>query len=316
MTILLTGGAGFIGSHLAEQFLAHTNDRLVLLDNFNDYYAPRQKRANIAALLGNDRVALVEGNFCDAAHMLQLFGEYDIRHVVHLGGYPGVPESLKHPQRFIDTNIGGTLALLEAARQRPVERFLFASSSTVYGHGAQAPFVEDAPLGVPLSPYGASKRAAEILGQTYHQLYQIPFVSLRFFNVYGPRLRPELALAVFTRAILSGQPLPLYGDGSVLRDFTHVTDICAGIRAALSASNIAGESLNLGHDHPIEIRYLIQLIEQAAGQKAHIDRRPARTGDMPLTHADLTKSRRLLGYAPRIPIEQGVPEYVAWLRQQ
>ena len=316
MTILVTGGAGFIGSHLAEALLAETSDHLVLLDNFTDYYDPRQKRANLAPLAGDPRLTIVEGDFCNAPAMRKLFADHNIRVVIHLGGNPGVPESLKNPALFIETNVGGTLALLEAAREHPVQRFLYASSSTVYGHGAQAPFVEDAPLGIPLSPYGASKRAAELLGQTYRLLYQLPFVSLRFVNVYGPRLRPELALAVFTRAVLDGQPLPLYGDGSVRRDFTHVRDICAGMVAALTAPGIIGESINLGHDHPIEIRYLIELIELAAGTKARIDRRPARPGDMPLTHADLAKARRLLGYEPRVPIEQGVRQYVAWLRSQ
>jgi UDP-glucuronate 4-epimerase len=312
MTILITGGAGFIGSHLAERLLAKTDRSLVLLDNFNDYYDPQRKHANVIAIAKNPRATIVAGDFCDEALVERLFAEHVFRHVVHLGGYPGVPASLERPRLYIDTNVGGTLTLLEAMRRHPVERFLFASSSTVYGRGAAAPFTEDGPLGVPLSPYGASKRAAELLGFTYRGLYDVPFVSLRFFNVYGPRLRPELALAAFTSAILEGRPLTLFGNGSVLRDFTHIDDICAGMIAALDAPGIAGESLNLGHDHPIEIRYLIELIEKAAGKPARIDRRPARAGDMPLTHADLTKSRRLLGYQPRVTIEAGVREYVDW----
>lgn len=315
MAILITGGAGFIGSHLAERLLERTEHSLVLLDNFNDYYDPRLKHANLAALSHNPRATIVTGDFCDAALVERLFTEHDLRQVIHLGAYPGVPASLLQPRRYIDTNIGGTLTLLEAARRHPAARFLFASSSTVYGRGAPAPFVEDGPLGVPLSPYGASKRAAELLGFTYRELYGVPFVSLRFFNVYGPRLRPELALAAFTGAILEGRPLTLFGDGSVLRDFTHIDDICAGVIAALDAPGIVGESLNLGHDHPIEIRYLIELIEQAAGKPAQIDRRPARAGDMPQTHADLAKSRRLLGYEPRVTIEAGVREYVQWRKQ-
>jgi UDP-glucuronate 4-epimerase len=207
------------------------------------------------------------------------------------------------------------MTLLEAARRHRVERFLFASSSTVYGRGAAPPFVEDAPLGIPASPYGATKRAAEIMGQTCHQLFGVPFVSLRLFNVYGPRLRPELALAVFTRAILEGTPLPLFGDGSVLRDFTHVSDICRGIIAAITAPNVIGQCINLGHDRPIRISRLIELIESAAGREAKIEHRPPRTEDMPFTHADLTKARRLLNYNPRIEIEDGVQEYVDWFRQ-
>ena len=316
MTVLITGGAGFIGSHLAERLLAATEHSLVLLDNFNDYYDPRLKQANVASVMENPRVTIVPGDFRDAASTARLFREHGVRQVIHLGAFPGVPFSVQHPQWYIETNVGGTLSLLEAAREHPVERFLFASSSTVYGRGAAAPFVEDAPLGIPLSPYGASKRAAEILGLTYHGLHGVPFTVLRLFNVYGPRLRPELALAVFARAILDERPLPLFGDGSTLRDFTHIDDICSGILAAMSAGGVAGECLNLGHDHPIEIRYLIQLIEQAAGKKARIEHHPARAEDMPLTHADLTKSRRLLGYQPQVPIERGVEEYVQWVRNQ
>lgn len=315
MAILVTGGAGFIGSHLASQLLLATDLPIVVLDNFNDYYDPRQKRANVAPLIGHERVTLVEGSFCDAGTADRALWEHSVRVVCHLGGSPGVPASLQHPREHVTNNVLGTVTLLEAARRHPVERFLFASSSTVYGRGAAAPFVEDAPLGIPASPYGASKRAAEIMGLTYHQLFGVPFTSLRLFNVYGPRLRPELALAAFTRAILEGTPLPLFGDGSVLRDFTHVSDICRGVVAALTAPAIAGQCLNLGHDRPIAIRHLIELIEGAAGCQAKIDRRPPRAEDMPLTHADLSKARRILGYEPRIEIEQGVREYVEWFRR-
>ena len=315
MAILVTGGAGFIGSHLVEHLLAHGKEPIVILDNFNDYYDPQLKRANIGQIAGHKRATIVEGDFRDrdlAAHLLL---QHQVRAIIHLGASPGVPASLVAPQQTIDNNVVGTAALLDAARRHPVERFLFASSSTVYGRGADAPFVEDAPLGVPLSPYGASKRAAELVGLTYHQLFGVPFTSLRLFNVYGPRLRPELALAAFTRAILDNQPLPLYGDGSIRRDFTHVSDICRGILAALEKPNLAGQCINLGHDQPITISSLIALIEQAAGRKATIDHRSPRAEDMPLTHADLTKARRLLDYEPQVPIEQGVREYVDWYRQ-
>lgn len=315
MAVLVTGGAGFIGSHLVGRLLAETDSRVVILDNFNDYYDPRLKRAGIADLASDSRVTLVEGDFCDVDQVAPLLLDHGVRAICHLGASPGVPASLSHPRQYVENNVLGTLAILEAARRHTVERLLFASSSTVYGRGAAAPFVEDAPLGIPASPYGASKRSAELLGLTYHQLFGIPFTSLRLFNVYGPRLRPELALAVFTRAILEDMPLPLYGDGSVLRDFTYVSDICAGFLAALTAPDVAGQCINLGHDRPIAIKQLIKLIEGAAGKPAKIEHKPPRSEDMPFTHADLTKARRLLHYEPRVEIEEGVSEYVEWFRK-
>jgi UDP-glucuronate 4-epimerase len=315
MSILITGGAGFIGSHLVEHLLAATDQRLVVIDNFNDYYEPQLKRGNAAAWLNNKRVTLIEGDFGNADTAETALLDHQVTAVCHLAASPGVPASLRHSRDYFQNNVVGTVTLLEAVRRHPVERFLFASSSTVYGRGAAAPFVEDAPLGTPASPYGASKRSAEIAGLTYHQLFGVPFVNLRFFNVYGPRLRPELALSVFTRSILEHTPLPLFGDGSVLRDFTHVSDICRGIAAALTAPNIIGQCINLGHDQPIAIRHLIELIEHAAGAKATIEHHPPRVEDMPFTHASLTKARRLLSYEPRVAIETGVKEYVDWFRQ-
>ena len=316
MTVLVTGGAGFIGSHLVRRLLDQTSQAVVILDNFNDFYDPRMKRANAALFENEPRVSLVEGDFRQARLCEDLFARCRFSHVIHLGAYPGVPYSLKEPQLYIDSNIAATAVLLEAARRNYVERFLFASSSTVYGRGAQSPFVEDAPLGIPASPYGATKRAAELLGFTWAQLYGLAFTSLRFFNVFGPRLRPELALAVFTRKILAGEPLPLFGDGSVLRDFTHVSDICTGIVSALTAPHIAGESINLGHHEPVQMLHLIRMIEVAAGKQAIIEYHPTRAEDMPLTCADLTKARRLLGYEPHVPIADGVQEYVEWARGQ
>jgi UDP-glucuronate 4-epimerase len=316
MAILVTGGAGFIGSHLVDSLLLATDQPVVVLDNFDEYYDPRLKRQNAAAWVDQPRVTLVEGTYCNPDTVDGLLLDHSVNAICHLGAAPGVPASLKNPRQYMENNVVGTVTLLEAARKHPVKRFVFASSSTVYGRGAAAPFVEDAPLGTPASPYGASKRAAEIVGMTYHQLFGVPFTSLRFFNVYGPRLRPELALAVFTRSILDGTALPLFGDGSVQRDFTHVSDICRGIVAALTKEQVVGQAINLGHDSPIPIKKLIELIESAAGTKAQIEHRPPRTEDMPFTHADLAKARCLLGYEPRVAIEDGVREYVEWFRTQ
>ena len=316
MAILITGGAGFVGSHFVELMLKQSNEQLICLDNFNDYYDPALKRENVAAFQGHERVTVVEETFCDHGAMEHLFSRNHIRFVVHLGAYAGVRPSVQRPLVYEESNVRGTLVLLEAARRHPVERFLLCSSSTVYGRGAAVPFHEDQPLGSPMSPYGATKRAAELLGLTYVDLHRVPVVCVRPFSVYGPRLRPDLALTIFTEAILSGRPFPLFGDGTIRRDFTHVSDICDGIAATLHAKGVEGEIINLGHSDPIEMRQLIALIEDAAGRKANIDRRPPTPEDMPITYADLTKAERLLGYCPKMPIDAGVREFVAWYRER
>lgn len=312
--ILVTGGAGFIGSHLIELLLRERDEPIVCLDNFNDFYDPAIKRSNVASFAGNARVTLIEADFCDAPAMRALFADQSISSVVHLGAYAGVRPSVVNPLIYEQVNVGGTLALLEAARHHTIERFVLVSSSTVYGHPATAPFVEDAPLGRPLSPYGASKRAAETFGMTYFQLHKVPVVCLRPFSVYGPRLRPDLALSIWTKAILTGSKLPLFGDGTVRRDFTHVSDICSGLLASLVRRNVVGEAINLGHDKPLELRQVISSLEVALGVKAAIDRLSQPPGEMAITHADLTKARQLLGYQPRVSFEDGIREFVAWYR--
>jgi UDP-glucuronate 4-epimerase len=314
MSVLVTGGAGFVGSHFIELLLEECDHTIVCLDNFNDYYDPRLKRANVAGLEAEKRVSIVETDFCDREAMVELFRAHQVRQVVHLGAYAGVSPSVANPNPYERVNVGGTLSLLEAARRHPVERFLLVSSSTVYGRGAGVPFCEDQPLGIPISPYGATKRAAELMGLCYHALHGLPVVCLRPFSIYGPRVRPDLAISIFARAIDEGQPLPLFGDGTIRRDFTHVSDICQGLFAALRADNVAGETINLGHHEPVEMRYLISLLEQALGRKADIDRRPAREEDLPVTCADLTKAGRLLDYRPRVRLEEGVAHYIDWYR--
>ena len=315
MTILVTGAAGFIGSHLVQLLLSETSESIVGIDNFNDYYDPQLKRANVRLFENQPRVKLVEADFCQQETVDSLFETYRFDHVIHLGAYAGVRVSVETPHIYQQVNVGGTLVLLEAARKRPVRRFLIASSSTVYGTGAAIPFAEDAPLGIPASPYGATKRAAELLGLTYHQLHQVPVVCLRPFSVYGPRLRPDLALTIFTKAIYSGNEVRLFGDGSVRRDFTHVSDICRGLVAALNAPHAVGEAINLGHSQPIEMRQLIELLSQSLGRPAKINYQPARSEDLPITYANLDKAQRILGYHPEIPIDQGIQEYCDWFRQ-
>lgn len=314
MSILVTGGAGFIGSHFIGRLLERTDAPIVCLDEFNDYYDPALKRANVERFAASAQVTVVEQSFCDAEAVRRLFAEHRFSDVVHLGAYAGVRASIERPMPYQKANVEGTLVLLEAARSHPLKRFVLISSSTVYGRGAGVPFREDAPLGIPMSPYGATKRAAELFGLTYWDLHQVPVVCLRPFSVYGPRLRPDLAMTIFTEAIDSGRSLPLFGDGSIRRDFTHVSDICTGILAALTADGVVGQAINLGHSEPIEIRDLIALLETALGKKAVIDLQPEKPGEMPITNADLSKAERLLAYHPQVPLTEGVQEFVAWYR--
>lgn len=312
--VLVTGGAGFIGSRLIERLLRRPEVRCICLDDYNDYYAPALKRNNTAGFAAEPRVRLIEASFCDAERMLQLFADEKPTHVVHLGAYAGVRYSLANPFPYERHNVGGTLALLEAARHHPVSRFVIASSSTVYGRNAAAPFQEDAPLGIPLSPYGASKRAAELMGLTYLDLYAVPVTIVRPFSVYGPRLRPDLAMSIFTEAILHDEPIPLFGDGSIRRDFTYIDDLCDGLEAMLDADCI-GQAINLGHDEPIAMRDVIATLERTLGKPAVIKRLPPKDGEMPITHADLSKAKRLLNYAPRTSFDDGVQAFCDWYRR-
>ncbi|REK17237.1 MAG: NAD-dependent epimerase/dehydratase family protein [Planctomycetota bacterium] len=317
MAILVTGAAGFIGSHFVERLLAERPDaRIVALDDFNAYYDPALKRQNAAGIAGSERVTLVEGSFGDARLVEDVMTRHEVRAIVHLGGYAGVRASVSMPLAYAEANVQGTLVLLEAARLHPVERFVLASSSTVYGAGCDVPFREDAPLGVPLSPYGASKRAAEIFAEYYTRMQGVPAVWLRPFSVYGPRMRPDLAMHVFASAITAGRPIPLFGDGSYQRDFTHVSDVCAGLLSAMTAEGVVGQAINLGHHKPVAVAELVRLLEDALGRQANIDRKPAFAGDMPVTCADLSKAERLLGYRPRVTISEGVRDFVAWFRGQ
>jgi UDP-glucuronate 4-epimerase len=314
MKILVTGGAGFIGSRFIERALERCDAAIICLDDYNDYYDPAIKRRNAAGFAADPRVRMIERSFNDADAMRRLFADERPTHIVHLGAFAGVRYSVENPFPYVTNNVDGTLALLEAARHHPVERFVLVSSSTVYGRNAAAPFVEDAPLGTPLSPYGASKRAAELLGLTYCDLFQVPVVCIRPFSIFGPRLRPDLALSIFTAAILDDRPLPLFGDGTIRRDFTYIDDFCTGLEATLTRDGVVGEAINLGHDEPIPIRNVIAVLERVLGKQAKIDRRPDRPGEMPVTHADLTKARRLLGYAPTTDFETGVRAFVEWFK--
>ncbi|MFN0121605.1 MAG: GDP-mannose 4,6-dehydratase [Blastocatellia bacterium] len=310
---LVTGGAGFIGSHLVERLLADPATSVVVVDNFNDFYNPEIKRANIAAHLKNPAFRLVEADICEYDKLRRLFMEDLYDGIIHLAARAGVRPSLSQARLYQQVNEGGTLNLLEMARLHNIKKFVFGSSSSVYGPLATPPFREDAPL-MPISPYAATKAAGELMAHTYSHLYGLQVVCLRFFTVYGPRQRPDLAIHKFARQIAGRSPIPVYGDGGSERDYTWAGDIVDGIMAALAYEATPFEVINLGESHTISLSRLIELLESTLGVQAIIDRRPEQPGDMPRTHADIGKARRLLGYNPTMPIETGIVKFVEWLR--
>ena len=310
MRVLVTGGAGFIGSHLVERFLAKGNEVLVL-DDFNDSYDPAIKRRNMDVARQSAGFQLREGDIRDCALVDRTFQTFAPDLVVHLAARAGVRPSIEHPLLYQDANVGGTQILLEAARKAAVRKFLFASSSSVYGDGSKVPFSEDDPVSRPVSPYAATKRAGELLGYTYWHLHGIAFWALRFFTVYGPRQRPEMAIHKFTRLIDEGKEVPQYGDGSSRRDYTWIDDLLDGVEAA--AARIEGyEVLNLGESRTTALSELIALIERAVGKPARVNPLPFQPGDVVATFADISRAAARIGYAPRCAIEEGIPRFVAW----
>jgi UDP-glucuronate 4-epimerase len=309
--ILVTGGAGFIGSHTTERLLAR-GDEVVVLDNFNDAYDPAIKRANAAALSG---ARIVTGDIRDRELVRKLFAEGRFDAVVHLAAMAGVRPSLLDPLHYEDVNMRGTMTLLEEARARRGLRFVFASSSSVYGARDKVPFSEADDIPHPVSPYAATKRAGELMCYTYHHLFGVPIACLRFFTVYGPRQRPEMAIAKFTRSILDGEPIPFFGDGSTRRDYTYVADIVDGVVAALDRCS-GYEIYNLGESATTSLSELVDALAKAIGKPAILDRQPNQPGDVPLTCADVSKARARLGYEPRTPVAVGLARYVEWYRQQ
>ena len=309
MDILVTGGAGFIGSHVCRRLLSEGR-AVTLVDDFNDYYDPAIKRANVAAMGGGAKV--VEGDIRDRGLIQKLFAEGKFETVIHIAARAGVRPSVKDPQLYIDTNITGTHHLLEASRQNAVKRFVFASSSSVYGLSRTVPFSEGLALPQTLSPYAATKLAGEHLCGNYSHLFGLRAVCLRFFTVYGPGQRPDLAIHKFTDAIQNGRPIPQYGDGSTRRDYTYIDDIVQGVMGALKYDGLLFDIFNLGENQTITLTELIREIEKGLGKKAVIERLPEQQGDMPLTSADITKARALLGYNPQTKIAEGIPKFIAW----
>ena len=309
MKVLLTGGAGFIGSHVCSHLLA-AEHAITVIDDFNDFYDPSIKRANISRL-GSD-VSLKEGDIRDASFVEKVINEGRFDTIIHLAARAGVRPSVSDPQLYIDTNITGTHNLLSSAHKAGISRFVFASSSSVYGLSKVVPFSEDLPLPQTLSPYAATKLAGEHLCGNYAHLHGMRVVCLRLFTVYGPGQRPDLAIHKFTKAIHHGKSIPQYGDGSTRRDYTYIDDIVQGVSGALAYEGPAFDIFNLGENQTTTLSELIVEIENALGKKAIIERLPEQQGDMPLTAADISKARRLLGYNPRTPIRAGIPKFVDW----
>ena len=312
--ILVTGGAGFIGSHLVDRLLAEGEWQVRVVDDFNDFYEPEIKRANVLRHQRNSNYKLFEADIREKTALERVFADANFDCIVHLAARAGVRPSLEQPLLYSQTNIEGTVNLLELARQNNIKQFVFGSSSSVYGINAKVPFSEDDPIRQPISPYAATKAAGELLCHTYTHLYGMRSVCLRFFTVYGPRQRPDLAIHKFARLISEGKPIPVFGDGTTRRDYTYVDDIIAGVRAAIDYDQTDYEVVNLGESRTVELRELISLLEKELDLPAKINRQPLQPGDVPQTFADVTKARRLLGYNPQTQIESGIKRFVEWFR--
>jgi len=311
---LVTGGAGFIGSHLVDRLLAQSPARVTVVDNFDDFYSQQIKRQNIENHLRHPAYRLVEADIRNYTALKQLFSDEVFDVVIHLAGKAGVRPSVTDPRTYQEVNIAGTTNLLDLAERNGIKKFVFGSSSSVYGPAATPPFKEDAPL-APISPYAATKAAGELIAHTFSHLHGMNITCLRFFTVYGARQRPDLAIHKFARLISSNRPIPVFGDGLAERDFTYIDDILQGVLAAVDYHATPYEIINLGESQTITVNRMIELLENALGQKAVIERHPAQAGDMPRTHADISKAQALLGYKPTTPIEAGIQKFVDWFKR-
>src|ERR1035437_3657529 len=314
MNFLVTGGAGFIGSHVCER-LVRDGHSVWAFDDLNDFYDPQFKRRNLREIQTLAKpFEFCHGDLTDRAALDELFSSVKFDQVIHLAACAGVRPSLEQPALYQRVNVEGTVNVLEAARKNGVKKITLASSSSVYGVNAKVPFSERDPIFSPVSPYAASKLACEALGHTWHHLYQMDVAMLRFFTVYGPRQRPDLAIHKFTKLIDAGKPIPVFGDGSTARDHTHISDIIEGV-IACTQREFGFEIFNLGESQTVKLSALISLIETALGKQAIIDRQPLQPGDVPITFADISKARRTLGYHPQVKVEKGIPLFVDWFRK-
>jgi UDP-glucuronate 4-epimerase len=315
MNFLVTGGAGFIGSHVCERLL-QTGHAVWTLDDLNPFYSPAIKRRNLDEIASLRRpFTFVQGELSDTGLLDDLFGSTRFDQVIHLAARAGVRPSIEEPALFQRVNVEGTVNVLEVARFHGVKKVVLASSSSVYGVNPKVPFAESDPLVSVISPYAASKVACEALGHVYHHVHGMDVAMLRFFTVYGPRQRPDLAIHRFAKLISAGKPIPVFGDGTTARDYTYITDIVDGV-VACTERNLGFEIFNLGNSHSVKLSQLIEVLEKALGRKAVIERLPEQPGDVPLTYADISKSKSQLGYSPKVRIEEGIPMFVEWFKRQ
>lgn len=316
--ILVTGGAGFIGSHLCEA-LANDDAEVWLLDNFDDHYSPERKRRNVLSLVSRSNVHLVQGDVRDRVLTGGLFSDVAFDVVVHLAALPGVEASMDNPDTSYEMNVRGTLRLLESMERHGLRRLVLASSAAVYGPETPVPFTENGAADRPVSPYGAGKRAAELLAHSHYRLHDLSVLCLRPFTVYGPRQRPEMAIHRFARLLEDGEPLPLHGDGSSRRDYVHVDDVVAGFRLALEhlldRDDAVYEAVNIGNGEPVPLEKLVSQLGAAMGIEPVVDHVPRKPWRSEVTCASLEKARELLGYRPTVDLEEGLSDFVEWLRR-
>ncbi len=313
MLYLVTGGAGFIGSHLIERLLSEQHN-VCCLDNFNNYYSPTIKRRNIENISQHPHFKLIEGDILNESLLENIFQNHSFDGIVHLAARAGVRPSVLHPQLYEEVNVRGTLNLLEMAKQYQIKRCIMASSSSVYGNNSKVPFSESDPVDNPISPYAATKKAAELIGYTYSSLYNISVTCLRFFTVYGPRQRPDMAIHKFTKLISAEEEIPIYGDGKAKRDFTFISDIIDGVVRSIDRCD-GYHIYNLGESRVVPLMELIGLIEKHLAKKATIKWLPPQPGDVPITYADIRKAKDELGYNPMVNIEDGIIAFVKWFKK-
>lgn len=314
MNIFLTGGAGFIGSHLAESLLKQRHS-VICIDNFDPFYDHPIKERNLTFSLNHRNFHFIEGDIRDKGLLSEIFSTDNIDLIVHLAAKAGVRPSVENPQEYFDVNINGTINILEQAEKHGIKKMIFASSSSVYGNNDKVPFEESDFVDHPISPYAASKKSGELLCYTYHSLFDMDISCLRFFTVYGPRQRPDLAIHKFARLILNNKPVPVYGDGSFKRDFTYIDDTVSGINQAIK--HLKGFNVfNFGNSRTISVLEMVKELEKRLDKKAIIDFKDEQLGDVKLTYADISKSKKIIGYNPKVDFKMGIKNFVNWLKNQ